>query len=109
DWRLIPEAYPYTQADVIRLMRERSIGRPSTYASILQKLFDRGYIYERKRWLLPTRLGRAVCRYLDAHYGRFISEERTRRLLEKMDSIERGEAEYIDILTELYNEVKTIK
>jgi len=109
DWRLIPEAYPYTQADVIRLMRERSIGRPSTYASILQKLFDRGYIYERKRWLLPTRLGRAVCRYLDTHYGGFVSEERTRRLLEKMDSIERGEAEYIDILTELYNEVKTIK
>ena len=35
EWRLIPEGYPYTQADVIRLMRERSIGRPSTYASIL--------------------------------------------------------------------------
>jgi len=109
EWRLIPEGYPHTQADVIRLMRERSIGRPSTYASILQKLFDRGYIYERKRWLLSTKLGKAVCRYLDAHYGRFVSEERTRRLLEKMDSIERGEAEYIEVLTELYNEVKTIK
>ena len=108
EWRLIPEGYPYTQADVIRLMRERSIGRPSTYASILQKLFDRGYIYERRRWLLSTKLGKAVCQYLDTHYGQFVSEDRTRRLLEKMDSIERGEANYIDVLTELYNEVKTI-
>jgi len=108
EWRLIPEAYPHTQADVIRLMRERSIGRPSTYASILQKLFDRGYIYERRRWLLSTKLGKAVCQYLDTHYGRFVSEDRTRRLMEKMDSIERGEAEYIDVLTELYNEVKNI-
>ncbi len=100
---------PYTQADVIRLMKERRIGRPSTYATILSKLFQRKYIAEVKGALIPTTRGRTIYAYLTSHYGEFISEERTRRLEEKMDMVETGEKSYEEILRELYQEIKKIK
>lgn len=104
----VPEGYPYTQADIVRLMKERSIGRPSTYATIIEKLFLRKYISEKKRWLFPTELGKKVCDYLITNYGSFVSEERSRKLLEKMDYIEVQKLNYEDVLKEIYNEVKEI-
>jgi len=100
---------PYTQADVIRLMKERRIGRPSTYATILGKLFQRKYIYEGKMGLIPTKRGVDVFSYLSSNYGKFISEERTRILEEKMDKIESGEKDYNDVLQELYQEIQEIR
>ncbi len=104
----VPEAYPYTQADVVRLMKERSIGRPSTYATIVEKLFARGYILERKHMLFPTFLGKKVCYFLMRNYSDFVSEERTRMLLEKMDLIENAQADYAETLREIYREIKSI-
>ena len=83
----MPNKYPYTQADVIKLMKERSIGRPSTYSSIIEKLFIREYVSERKRWLFPTRLGRKVYSFLAENYRTFVSEDRTRELLKNMNEI----------------------
>ena len=106
--RLIPEGFPYTQADVVRLMKERNLGRPSTYATILEKLFDRRYVYERKRFLLSTSLGRKVNHFLNSRYGEFVSEERTRLLYEKIDQIEEGKLDYREALQEMYAEITKI-
>ncbi|RLJ09452.1 MAG: reverse gyrase, partial [Candidatus Aenigmatarchaeota archaeon] len=102
---LVPEEYPYTQADVIKQMKDKMIGRPSTYSTIIEKLFLRKYVFEIKRRLFPTPLGRKVCDYLFSRYEKFVSEERTRKLQEKMDEIERGKADYRDVMKEIYEEV----
>ncbi|MCS7386623.1 MAG: reverse gyrase [archaeon GB-1867-005] len=99
----------YTHGDVIRLMKERGIGRPSTYAKIVQTLIQRGYVMETKRKkLMPTKLGKSVYRYLASKYGNLVSEKRTAMLEEIMDQIERGERNYIEVLSELYREISSI-
>ncbi len=100
---------PYTQADVIRLMKERRIGRPSTYATILGKLFQRKYIKEIRGELIPSNRGMEVYEFLASKYGKFISEERTRLLEEKMDMVERGEKNYEEVLKELYEEISELR
>ena len=106
--RFVPEGYPYTQADIVRLMKERGLGRPSTYATIIEKLFDRGYVYERKRFLFPTILGKKVNYFLNKNYSDFISEERTRILYGKIDEIEEGKRDYMETLEELYSEIRRV-
>jgi len=103
----LPKEPPYTQSDVVELMKERGIGRPSTYATIIQKLFLRGYVEESRGRLKPTEKGIRVYSYLNQHYGRFISEERTRQLEEKMDMIEKGLLSYQEALNEIYHEVRS--
>jgi len=106
--RFVPEGYPYTQADVVKLMKERGLGRPSTYATILEKLFERKYIYERNRLLFSTSLGKRVNHYLNSRYRDFVSEDRTRVLYRKIDEIEEGKLDYRDALREMYEEITRI-
>jgi reverse gyrase len=89
-------------------MKERGIGRPSTYAVIVDKLFSRGYIIERNGRLIPTKEGILVYQFLIENYAPFISESRTRALEEKMDAIENGKIDYLDALRELYEEIRKI-
>jgi len=100
----------YTQADLIALMKENGIGRPSTYAKIVSTLFERKYVIETKRrTIAPTKLGREVYAYLSDKFGNMISVERTRKVEEEMDKVERGERNYIDVLREFYREVVSIE
>lgn len=107
--RKIPSAQLLTQAELIRLMKERGIGRPSTYAVIVDKLFTRNYVLEKNGKLIPTKDGISVYDFLISNYAPFISESRTRALEEKMDAIERGNIDYLDALKELYEEIKWIE
>ena len=103
------ELKPFTEGEVVALMRERGIGRPSTYAKIIATLLERGYVKRDKRGrLYATWLGRAVLRYLDSRFGRYVSEETTRRLEEAMRAVEEGRADYMEILRGLYEEIKAI-
>ena len=96
----------YTQADVVKLMKERGIGRPSTYAKIIKTLLDRRYVLEtRKGRLVPTKKGMRVYEYLTKHYGSLVSEERTRLVEERMRKIEEGETLYQSVLREFYDEI----
>ncbi len=106
--RKVPVSPLLSQADLIRMMKERGIGRPSTYSVILDKLFARGYIFEKNGKLIPTKEGIRVYEYLIKNYERFISEVRTRNLEEKMDAIERGEVDYLEALKELHEEIKIV-
>ena len=101
----VPEAYPLTEGDVIRLMRERSIGRPSTYAQIINKLYKRHYIVEKKGRLYPTQLGEYVYNYLTKHFKEFVSEEKTREMYQLMDDVEEGKREVVDVLLSMYEEI----
>ena len=106
--RRIPKITLFTQSEVIKKMQEKGIGRPSTYATIIDRLFLRRYVIEKNGRLVPTKLGFEVYEYLINRYGSFVSEYRTKVLEEKMDAIERGELDYYDSIKELYDEIRNI-
>lgn len=98
-----------TQARLISMMRERGIGRPSTYSKIIETLFKRNYVIESRRrgYLIPTQLGMEVYYYLSNSFKNLVSEERTKDLEMRMDLIETGRQDHSEILNELYNELIT--
>ncbi|MCS6998276.1 MAG: reverse gyrase [Aquificaceae bacterium] len=102
-----PKAYLYTHGELVQEMKRRGIGRPSTYASIVEKLIERGYVIENKGFLIPTRLGKEVYGYLEGReeIHEFLKEEFTRRVEELMDKVELGEEDYRSILMNLYRSI----
>lgn len=105
-----PKLPLYTQADLISLMKERKIGRPSTYAKIISTLFERRYIKQNSKGRISfTKLGFVVYRYLSEKFGDFISEEVTRNLQNTMDEIEKGKKDYQEVIRSLYRDIQKIK
>ncbi|NJD99149.1 reverse gyrase [Thermococcus sp. LS1] len=103
-----PKVSLYTQGDIIALMKERKIGRPSTYAKIVQTLLQRYYVIETRgrKKLVPTEQGIKVYHYLISKYKELVSEEKTRELEEIMDMIEENKADYQEVLRGLYSEIR---
>ncbi len=95
--------------DVIRWMKEQGIGRPSTYAKIVQTLLDRRYVVVTKnvKALRPTSRGMEVYRFLTTFYGDVVSVDTTRELEEKMKLVEEGREDYQSILRRIYDELQT--
>ncbi|BFI73181.1 reverse gyrase [Nanoarchaeota archaeon] len=106
--RKIPKVRLYSQADIINLMKERDIGRPSTYAIIVKKVMGRGYVIDKSNNLIPTKLGINVYDFLEKNFGDFVSEKRTRDLEDIMDKISEGKEDYKKILENLYEETNQI-
>ncbi len=94
----VPKVYPFTQGELVEEMRKRGIGRPSTYAKIVQTLLDRRYVVQRGKFLYPTSLGRKVYEYLSTTFPEYSSEDFTRKLEELMDKVERGEENYQEVI-----------
>ncbi|QOR95022.1 reverse gyrase [Thermosphaera chiliense] len=94
--------------DVIRWMKENGIGRPSTYAKIIQTLLDRRYVDVTKKHkaLRPTERGMFIHKFLNEKFGEVVSVETTRRLEEDMEMIEKGRISYMKILEKLYDELR---
>ena len=89
-------------------MKEREIGRPSTYAKIIDTLFKRGYVtFEKstRRGIVPLLLGKKVYEYLVERYSELVSEERTRALEKKMKAVEEGSVDYKELIRELNKEL----
>jgi reverse gyrase len=107
--RQVPKVPLYSQSDLVQLMKERKIGRPSTYATIIDRLFLRNYVKERNGKVFVTPRGLKVYYFLSKKFSKFVSEERTRILHETMEKIERGEVDYQEVLRYLFEEVKVIK
>jgi reverse gyrase len=105
----LPTARLYTQGEIIALMREKGIGRPSTYAKIVTTLLGRKYIIERGGKLVNTRLGFKVYKYLHENFEGYVSEETTRKLETQMDHVEEGKADYQEILREIHNEILNLR
>jgi len=105
----VPKAWPFTQGEVVSLMKERKIGRPSTYSKIVQVLLERRYVTEKKNRLMNTKLGFKIFTFLIKNYEAYISEEVTRKLEELMKEIEDGKKNYMDVLNDLYKEITILK
>ncbi len=104
----VPKAYPLTQGELVALMKERGIGRPSTYATIVDILLRRKYVKEVRGRLIPTRKGIALHRYAVERFGFFVSEEFTRELEELMDKVEEGEVSYEEALAYIRQELQKV-
>ena len=103
----IPIETPYTQWTLIQKMKESKLWRPSTYAIIVSTLFKRKYIREipKTGWLIATKKWKLVYEFLNSLYPELISEQFTRYLEEKLDSIEKWE-NFQAIIEEIYQKLK---
>ncbi|MBC7217661.1 MAG: reverse gyrase [Candidatus Caldatribacterium sp.] len=99
--RFISKVPPFTQGSLIEKMRQHGLGRPSTYAKIVQTLLERGYIVERNGFLFATKLGKKAHQWLRSNFPEFTDEALTRDLEEKSDGIEAGSIDYQAILWEI--------
>ncbi len=92
----------YSEAGLVKELEKRGIGRPSTYASIIKTLYDRGYVDQESRSLRPTDTGEAVSSFLEEHFGNYISDTFTAEMEESLDDIADGKKEYEKTLKAFY-------
>jgi len=92
----------YTEAGLIKELEKRGIGRPSTYASIMKTIQDRGYVEKLARALKPTATGMVVSGWLEEHFPEYVSDTFTAEMENQLDEIARGERGYTETLTEFY-------
>lgn len=108
--KLVSKKPLYDESEIVREMKAKNIGRPSTYSLIITKLRDRRYIMEiARKKLISTKLGEEVLDFLTKHFGEFVSEERTRSLLNYMDMVERDGSVFLPIIRSLWDEIESIK
>lgn len=88
----------YSEASLVKALEEYGIGRPSTYASIIQTLLNREYVYLDARRFRPTDVGRAVAKFLSAHFTQYVDYDFTARLEDELDEVSRGETDWIPLL-----------
>ena len=92
----------YTEPTLVKALEDRGIGRPSTYASILGTILDRGYVLKKGTALVPTFLAFAVTQLLEQHYGRLVDYDFTASMEDDLDRIAAGEEQRVDWLTRFY-------
>ncbi|MFJ9612379.1 type I DNA topoisomerase [Streptomyces noursei] len=92
----------YTEATLVKELEEREIGRPSTYASIIGTILDRGYVFKKGTALVPSFLSFAVVNLLEKHFGRLVDYDFTAKMEDDLDRIARGEAQAVPWLRRFY-------
>jgi DNA topoisomerase-1 len=92
----------YTEAGLVKELEKRGIGRPSTYASIMKTIEDRGYVEKVGRALKPTATGMVVSGWLEEHFPEYVSDTFTALMEEELDEIARGERGYTETLSAFY-------
>jgi DNA topoisomerase-1 len=94
----------YSEASLVKRMEELGIGRPSTYASILQVLKDRGYVRIDKKRLVPEDKGRVLTAFLESFFARYVEYDFTADLEEQLDRISNNEIAWRDLLRDFWRE-----
>ncbi|MET7567757.1 type I DNA topoisomerase [Streptomyces sp. NPDC005492] len=92
----------YTEASLVKELEEREIGRPSTYASIIGTILDRGYVFKKGTALVPSFLSFAVVNLLEKHFGRLVDYDFTAKMEDDLDRIASGEAQAVPWLRRFY-------
>jgi DNA topoisomerase-1 len=92
----------YSEASLVKRMEELGIGRPSTYASILQVLKDREYVRIDKRRLVPQDRGRIVIAFLESFFARYVEYDFTADLEEQLDRVSNSEVEWRELLRQFW-------
>ncbi|HIN22914.1 MAG TPA: type I DNA topoisomerase [Dehalococcoidia bacterium] len=92
----------FTEATLIKMMEEKGIGRPSTYAPTIGTLIDRGYVERERNRLTPTKLGITVTDLLTEYFTDIMDLDFTAKMEEELDDVSRGERDWVPMLGEFY-------
>ncbi|WP_457032005.1 type I DNA topoisomerase [Kitasatospora sp. P5_F3] len=92
----------YTEASLVKELEDREIGRPSTYASIIDTIINRKYVFKKGTALVPSFLSFAVVNLLEKHFGRLVDYDFTARMEDDLDRIAAGEAQSVPWLKRFY-------
>ncbi len=98
----------FTEAALVKALEEYGIGRPSTYASIIQTLLFRKYTEMEGRSFKPTDVGRAVSKFLSSHFTRYVDYDFTARLEDELDAVSRGEEEWVPLMERFWGPFKEL-
>jgi DNA topoisomerase I len=93
----------YTEATLVKALEERGIGRPSTYASIMSTIQERGYVWRKGQALVPTTDAFAVVKLLEGHFGALIDYDFTAHMEDDLDEIAGGRKDRLTYLDEFWN------
>jgi DNA topoisomerase-1 len=96
----------YSEASLVKALEEYGIGRPSTYASIIQVLQNREYVFLDSRRFKPTDVGRAVSKFLTQHFTRYVDYDFTAKLEDELDAVSRGEEAWVPLMQRFWQPFK---
>jgi DNA topoisomerase-1 len=96
----------YSEATLVKDLEEKGIGRPSTYATILSTVQDRGYVEKKEGRLYPTELGTVVNSLLVKSFPEIVSTDFTAQMEERLDQVEEGSADWVRLLRDFYQPFK---
>ncbi len=96
----------FSEASLVKALEEYGIGRPSTYASIIQVLQNREYVYLDNRRFKPSDVGRAVANFLTGHFMQYVDYDFTAKLEDELDSVAAGEAAWVPLLERFWKPFK---
>ncbi|HET7662531.1 MAG TPA: DNA topoisomerase I [Rhodanobacteraceae bacterium] len=96
----------YSEASLVKALEEYGIGRPSTYASIIQVLQNREYVYLDNRRFKPSDVGRAVSKFLTQHFTQYVDYDFTAHLEDELDAVSRGEEAWVPLLERFWKPFK---
>ena len=88
----------YSEASLVKALEEHGIGRPSTYASIIQVLQNRDYVFLDSRRFKPSDVGRAVSNFLTQHFAKYVDYDFTAKLEDELDAVSRGEEAWVPLM-----------
>ncbi len=98
----------YSEASLVKTLEEYGIGRPSTYASIIQVLLNREYAILDNRRFKPTDVGRAVAKFLSGHFAQYVDYDFTAKLEDELDAVSRGEEDWVPLLQKFWTPFKAL-
>ncbi|QSX78811.1 DNA topoisomerase I [Agrilutibacter solisilvae] len=98
----------FTEAALVKALEEYGIGRPSTYASIIQTLLFRKYVEMESRSFRPTDVGRAVSKFLSSHFTRYVDYDFTAKMEDDLDAVSRGEEEWVPLMEKFWGPFKEL-
>lgn len=98
----------YTEASLVRMLEEKGIGRPSTYAPTITTIIARGYVMRENKRLYPTELGKMINTMMTQYFGSIVDTEFTAGLEDQLDEVEDGEMDWHEVLQEFYPPFETM-
>ena len=98
----------FTEAALVKALEEYGIGRPSTYASIIQTLLFRKYVEMESRSFRPTDVGRAVSNFLSSHFTRYVDYDFTAKMEDELDAVSRGEESWVPLMEKFWGPFKEL-
>ncbi|MBS0193847.1 MAG: DNA topoisomerase I [Proteobacteria bacterium] len=98
----------YSEASLVKALEEYGIGRPSTYAAIIQTLVFRKYVELENRRFRPTDVGRAVSNFLSSHFAQYVDYDFTAKLEDELDAVSRGEEDWVPLMRRFWEPFKAL-